>query len=576
MYRVIFCLIMTFSLMSSFGQDKKLRLKKPNLRIGEKLGDVAGNLMTAKTSSLSQTSPVANLIVGVYNPDTKTSEANYFPDGTQEGDHLLYISFLKNEGVGLYKIEGDVTCEGAEMEYVGLGSYGLKFDKPVTSNKVITIKTITGDEATIEIEPLPEVEILEVNGDPTLPIIDLKEDMRIKFSHPPGSEGTNIKVALLTDIMGARAWNYFADFKATDKEVVIPKESFSNLEINGALNAGQVNKGNTYLAVIRERVVEQSKAKEGRITGNCTKVKLQTVAYGSKPVIVKGKQENGVIAQLKFSGRHRGLYSYSISKPNARTGIPFSRGSNFGLASLSINGRTYKRESKSGSNSWTVGDTKYTQTWTQTTTYEFPQLSNSHWDNAMDQFYRDFEEMFNENFNISFVPVEKVTSTALYEETFGVAEVNTEKEISKTYKNTRKISPTRFLDVISNLSSSQSGDTKTALMMQEAGIDGLISLEINFDIGADKNDKIVLMPSVLFSINGMDETKGNREGTYAQGMIQLSTGVPFSEEALLNDPDYLAQVLNMDKLMESIYYMLENLRLKEVEMGYDKIWSIGE
>lgn len=561
--------LLLFVSFSGFTQKMKLRL-------GEKIGGLAGNLMTAKTTDLSLTSPIITLIVGVYDPETGTSEAKYFPEGTQEGDHIISATFMKNEGVGLYKVDGSITCDGEEMAYVGLGSNVYRFEKPVAKSQKVTVVTSTGDIASFEVDYIPEIEILEINGDPTLPIIDLKEDLRIKFTHPAGSEGTTVKVGLLTDIMGARAWNYFADFKSTDQEVLIPKESLSNLEINGALNAGQVNKGMTQIVVIREKIVEQSQAREGQIKGNCVNAKLQTQAYSSKPVIVKGRQENGVISQLKFSGRHKNKYAYSIYKPNARTGIPFSRAQQFGLASLSISGSTYKKETNSGSNSWSIGNTKYTQTWTRTTTYEFPQLPDKHWEIAMDQFYIKFEKMFNQKLNIPFVAVETITSSEMYKGMFPVDDINTAKKIRKSYKNTSKIEPSKFGDILKNLSSSQTGETKTANLMTATKTDGLVTVAIDFEIGADKDDKIVLLPKVTFSIKGMDETKGNREGTYADGFITLSTGVPYSEELVKKNPNYLVEVLNIDQLIDCISFMITSLKAKEVEMGYDKIWSIGE
>ena len=570
-----FAILIVFS-VGLFAQKKKINIKKPNLRIGEKLGDLAGNLMTAKTTDLSVTSPVITMIVGVYDPSTGTSEAGYFPKGTQEGDHMIYATFMKNEGVGMYKVGEDVTCAGSQMNYVGLGSYGHLYEKPITEKQLVEVTTETGDHASFELEPIPGIEIIEINGDPTLPIIDLDEDLRIKFSHPKGAEGTTVKVGLLTNVAGARAWNYFADFKSTDQEVLIPKESFSNLEISGALNAGQVNKGMTHIVVLREKVIEQSQAKDGQIKGNCTNAKLQMHAYSSKPVIVKGKQENGVIAQLKFSGRHKGQYAYSIYKPNARTGIPFSRASKFGLVSLSISGSTYKKETESNSSSWTAGGTQYTQTWTRTTTYEFPQLPGSHWEKAMDVFYKKFTLMFNEKFGVEHIDVDKMTSSALYTGVFPANEVNTDKKITKSYKNTSRMLPQSFGEIMRTISSSQTGETQTVGLMAAEGIDGLVSMSIDFEIGADKDDKIILLPKVSFSIKGMDETKDNREGSYADGFITLSQGVPYSEELVKTNPNYLAEVLNIDQLIDCMTYMLLTLKDKEVAMGYDKIWSIGE
>ncbi|UTW63950.1 hypothetical protein KFE98_07370 [bacterium SCSIO 12741] len=552
-------------------QKKKLTIKKPNLRIGEKIGNLAGNMMTAKTDDLGATAPIVTLIMGVYPVETKTSESKYFPKNTREGDHLVYTTFMKSEGMGMYKILGNVSCEGDSLDYVGVGSYGLNFDKPVEGPKKVDITTETGGKATVTVEPIPEVEILEINGDPTMPILDLNEDFTLKISHPEGAEGTTIKVGLLTDVAGARAWNYFADFKATDKVITIPKESFSSLEINGKLGAGQVNKGLNYLVVLRQKITEYGETTPEQASGDCGKVKIQVQAYGAKPVIVKGKQEEGVITELKFSGRARKKYAYSIYKPNARTGIPFSRASNFGLASLTINGRTYKKESKSGTNTWTVGDTRYTQTWTRTTTYEFPQLPDEYWETAMESFYQSWEKMMAEKFSIKHVPVETITSDPVYTEFFPITEQNTKTRISKNYKNTKRVSPESLREIMKTLNDDSFGE-----LMKSTRVDGMVSLEINFDIGANRDNNIVLLPKVKFSIQGIDETKENRRGVYAEGFITLSTGVPFSSEALEGNPEYLSHILNLEELMASISYMFDALRQKEVEMGYDKIWNIGE
>jgi len=482
-----------FFLCRVFSRKKETETKKPNLRIGEKLGGLAGNMMTAKTSDLGTTAPIVSLIIGVYPLETKTSEVNYFPKGTREGDHMLSVTFMKNEGMGLLKILGSVSCENDSLEYVGVGSYTKTFNRPVTSAKKVEITTETGQKATVMVEPIPEIEIIEINGDPTMPILDLNEDFTIKISNPPGSEGTIVKVGLLTDVAGARAWNYFADFKSTDKVINIPKESFSSLEINGKLGAGQVKKGLNYLVVTREKITEYGNTTPEQVSGDCPKVKIQVRAFGSKPVIVKGRQEEGVITELKFSGRAKNKYAYSIYKPNARTGIPFSRASNFGLASLTINGRTYKKETNSGTSSWSVGNTRYTQSWTTTTTYKFPQLPDSYWENVMDKFYKSWEQTMSEKFSINHIPVDKVTSSAVYNQFFTVSEQNTSTLITKSYLNTKRVNPESFNEVLAGLN-----DDSFRNLMTNTNVDGLVSLEINFDIGANKDGKVVLLPKIKF------------------------------------------------------------------------------
>ena len=46
----------------------------------------------------------------------------------------------------------------------------------------------------------------------SLPVVDVSEDLEIEIMNPPGAEKTRIKVSLLTDVMGVRAFNHFADF----------------------------------------------------------------------------------------------------------------------------------------------------------------------------------------------------------------------------------------------------------------------------------------------------------------------------------------------------------------------------
>ena len=573
-------LLVTCLALPAFSQkeekEKKEKKKFSLKTIGEGIGDLTGKLMTKKTDNLAEAAPIASIISGIYDPNVGTSEAKYFPEDTYEGDYMVSITFMKNEGVGLLAIDGEVTCNGKPMEYVSMGSYLVRMDEPITEPQTLHIKTASGDEATFVLNPIPEIEILSINDDATLPIIDLQEDMKIAFTNPPGSENTTIHAGLLTKVMGATAFNYFADFPAKKTEVTIPHEAFSNLEISGGLGAGNVNKGNTYIVLKRELRTEKGAMGPEQKPGNVGAATIQAQAYSSKQVIVKGKQENGVIANLRFSGRQKGELGFDISKPNARSGIPFSRGSNFGLASLTVNGQTYKRESTSGSNSTTIGNTRYTTTWTRTTTYEFPQLPDAHWEAMMEDFYTQFTAMMQEEMNIAFVPVEKVTGTADYHTLFGNAEVNSRAKISHAYKNTLRVQPKSIAEIFGNLSSSKSNENTATKMMTEAGIDGLVSIAINFTIGADRNDKVILIPSVRFSMSGMDETKDKRQGTYADGYVTYQIGIPFNGDQVKSDPAYLSRALNISQMVDCLRFMLKTLHQKEVEMGYDKIWSIGE
>ena len=74
----------------------------------------------------------------------------------------------------------------------------------------------------------------------------------------------------------------------------------------------------------------------------------------------------------------------------------------------------------------------------------------------------------------------------------------------------------------------------------------------------------------------MDETKGNRQGTYANGYISYREGVPFNGNLAKSDPNYLASILNVGNTISCMGFMIDNLKAKEIAMGNDAIWSIGE
>ena len=214
-----------------------------------------------------------------------------------------------------------------------------------------------GDEASFTFHPISDIEILSVNNESVLPIIDLAEDIDIEYYNPPGSEGTTIKVSLLTKVMGVRALNHFADFKVTkpgNVKVTIPKEALSNPEIAGQLNAGNFDKGDNYIIIEREVKTEKDAFGPDQNPGKISATELFTRNYASFPVIVKGKQDEGIMSSLKVRAQSQDKsLGYAFYKPNASTGIPLSKASKFGLVSFTMEASTYKRETSESTDSWT-------------------------------------------------------------------------------------------------------------------------------------------------------------------------------------------------------------------------------
>ena len=560
-------------------KEKKSRfsLKMPKLKLGEKLGNLAGNLMTGTAKELDGAIAKTSFTSGIYPPEISTSESKYFPKGTIEGDYLVAVTFMKGEGIGMFKIDGTVTCDGKEMEYVGLGSYVSAFHEQTNASKTIFIKTVSGDEATFVMKPIPKVEIISVNGEDALPILDLNEDIKLTYFNPPGSKGTRIRISLISDVVGAKALNHFASFDAgNDGEVTvtIPKESLSNPEISGSVKGiGNYNKGENFFIIEREFITERDKMDASQKLGDLQSAEIKAVSYASIPVVVKGKQEESVYASIKVNRKDKNGIGYTFYKPNANSGIPFTKGSKFGLTSFTLEGETFKKDVEKSER---YGYDKTRIITTTTTTYKFPKLPASQWDHVMAEVYNGLVKFMKSEYNIDFVPVEKITGTSDYASLFPAAEDNTEKIIRTSYKGTQRTNPKSLFEIIGSASSNNTSDNATINMMKEAEVDGLVSMHLMFQVAGNSDGKVVLIPSLTLNITGRDENNNNKQGTYVGAYIVNTVGKPFNGDLVKKNPSAIAQACSTDEMISAIIDGIKNLRTKEVALGYDKIWNIGQ
>ncbi|MFA9392787.1 MAG: hypothetical protein ACERKD_23465 [Prolixibacteraceae bacterium] len=580
MKRIVVVLMAILYLGIASAQEAKVSkfsIKKPNLKLGEKFGNLVGNMMTGKAEELDGVVAKTYIISGIYPPEINTSEAKLFPEGTIEGDYMVGVTFMKGEGMGMYKIEGTVTCDGQAMEYLSLGSYMTVFRTPFKTPKNIKIETVTGDVANFSLTPVSQVEIISVNGENSLPILKLDEDIQLTYTNPQGSEGTRIRVSLVTDVVGARALNRFASFdagNAGEVTVTIPKESLSNPEIVGSVKGvGNYNKGENFLVVERELVTERDQMDGSQNVGDMQTAEIKATSYASIPVIVKGKQEESVYASIKVKKKEKNGIGYTFYKPNANYGIPFSKGSKFGLTSFILEGNTHKSESETSERAG-LGNTRIITT--TTTTYQFPQLPASQWEYVMDKIYTGLIAFMKSEYSIDFVPVETITGNSNYATLFPAAEDNTKKIIRTSYKGTQRTNAKSIGEILGSVSSNLTTDNSMVNMMKEADVDGLVSMQLMFQVAGDSDGKVILIPSLSLSITGRDESNNNKQGTYASAYIVNTTGNPFNGDMVKSDPDALAQACSTEEIMEALIDGIRNLRLKEVELGYDKIWSIGQ
>ncbi len=566
--------------INPFKKDKapeEEETEKKKLSLGERIGKVAGNLMTSKTDQLDEVVARITYYCGMYPTYLNTSETKFMPEGTYEGDHIVGVSFTKNDGIGMYEVEGEFFADGQQLENLGLGAFGTSFYVPKYSPVDLQFKTASGDEAYFSIPQIPGIDIISVNGETSLPILDLAEDIVLEYNNPEGSENTTLKVSLLTDITGVRALNHFAEFETKEtgvRKVTIPKEALANPEISGQLNAGQFNKGENYLILERVKIIDKDDFDENQNPGDLAASEITIKAFATMPVIVKGKQDEGIITNLKVRYKSPDkVNQYQFNKPSATTGIPFSKASRFGLASFTMSARTFHQETETS-----VEYGAYTTTYTTTTTtLEFPQLPNEHWEYVMDQIYSDVVEFFKSEYNVEFVPVESVTSAPNYDILFEAEDVNAKKQVKTSYKGTKRSTPKTPGEIFKNVNSNTTADNPTVNLMKEAGdIDGLVNMNLNLAIAANNEQNVILVPTFSFSIQGRDEERQDQLGTYVSGYIMRNTGEAFNSDAIKASKEELLRVCSFDAITEMLKAGLKTMREKEIEMGYDRIWNISE
>jgi hypothetical protein len=555
---ILFSLLIILS-FTSFAQEKR------GLKIGEKIGKLAAKVMTSKTATLSNASILVQHVNGMHTMAANISGQEMYPKGYEEGDVSIAIFFAKNDGLGMLNIDGTITSDGKPLTSTGLGFYMMELDKSDLGPKTINVETKSGDKATFTVKSVPSIKIISVNGAPADAPVDLGKDIEIVMENGPGHEGSLVKAAMVTDVAGARGFNYFAEFRSANK-VVIPKEALSNLVISGSVKGvANFNQGENYLIV--ERYVQAPADKQ-----SASAAEYESRAYGSMKVNVSGKQTESTYANITAKNKLEtpgGTVNMEVWKPNASSGAPFSQGSKFGVSSLVVRGTLFKQDVTS-TTSYGYNTVKVT---TVTTTYQFPQLPDAFWDQLLNNIYTDIVSIFKKEFNIEIVPVENVTNSPHYKSFYPIGEKNTDELIVKTYKNTLNMTPSRVSDILGSVSTNKTSDRPIINLMKDANVDGLISVQVDLQVAGNDAGNIVLVPRLTFSIVGREEKYTNKDVNYGSGWVAAYEGRPFSQ-AEFNDINALNRIVRKDDMMAGFQSALKTLRAREIEMGYDKIWNL--
>ncbi|MCF8259324.1 MAG: hypothetical protein K9J12_01005 [Melioribacteraceae bacterium] len=531
-------------------------------------GDLVGNLLTQSTDDLSTASIQVYFMRNVYPKEVGTVDVDYFEETWRPGDNMVFVSFLKREGAGMYKIDGTVTIDGTVVEHIANGFYGKWLDADDISPKKVSIKTTRGDYAEFTVAPPPPIKIKSVNGSSSNAVINLEEDFTLEMESPNTNEDTEFVVSMVGTAMGVTAFMDYAILKYQDK-ITVPQAIWTN-----ALTAFAPNEGPNWLKIERFNVVPSN------VTG-VGAAQIVGQSLDCFPVTIEGEVDETIFGTTSnFGARFQedieiddANFSVDLSKPTAFIGRPISSGKKFGVASFTVRAtKLQQSRSKTSSSTTYAGNYKTTTTVTTTTTRTFPTLPDAYWESLVNKLYADFENVLLDNYNIQLIPIEDVVSAPSYKDLEAISDTITVVEVEKSYKNTKNLIPTTFSAILDNISSTFASDRIDSRLINELGVDGLISVTIDLEMPWDS---FTLTPRMSLRISGGPNGYKAGPTIYNQGLI-VGSGREIDEAKMDAEHimDILPGVIRQDELMQALDMGMKGLEKEAAAMSYEKIWNL--
>lgn len=528
------------------------------------IGKMAASLMTEKTTSIKNAVLTLVYTNNLYTPATKTTSLDYVGDKWQEGKSALTLVLQKKKGVGLYEVLGDVSVNNTPLPYIGIGSYTKFMDELENKTQTVNIKTKTGEETSISVEPPKPVKIVAINGNKENPEIDLSSDIELEMEDfKELDKEERLKASLIMDVLGVREFVDMGIFKPA-KKIKIPNAALKNLSVSAsASGVAELKAGKNYFRI------ERYKLKKERIP-TVAASQVISASWSTMPVTLKGNSIQNMGCKIEGMTKDKegkDDFRYNFYKPNAFAGKPLIKAKKFALIALSVRGGLYHSETNTSQS--TAGG--ITTTTTTTTTRQFPQLPDIFWEQLLNNTYKDIVKMLKE-LNIELIPVEKTLQAKEYSNISDeVYEKNDYREIVKTYKGTRNLMPSSFIKMVGDISSTIASDRPDVRLQNELGVDGLIGVSIDLLIDR-KSEQIKLIPNL--SVKMVGGTNGYSVGPviYTTGHIS-GKGLPFSQSEFSN-VNALNRITRKDEMMVLLKKSIKDLENQAKEKGYNDIWNL--
>lgn len=538
--------------------------------VQQQIGKAALKFMTKNEADFNNIA-----VIGTYQTNVAGSDVGITSLGTEDwqaGENLVGVQLVKPAGaIGVIALDGTVTVDGQEAKSYGGGAYFAKFKNGDRSPKTVKIVSTNGQETEFEISAAPEISIKSVNGKTDAIEIDLSQPLEIELDYAAAAEGKRVMVSLVTNAAGAKGFANFQSFLIGNK-ISIPAEAFKHKHIagGGVTGADVTNwvSGSNHLQVT---LVEYDRSDSGQ---PFPYFKKEIKAIDTVPVTVTGNTQGRARVAVKGTSEEpNGKFTFEASSSNAWYARPLnSQIKRIGIASLSVSGTLYQQETEtSEESSWASG---YRTITTTTTTFEFPQLDDEYWDQFLENIYADLVNTLENEYGATIVDVDEITSNPLYDEFYTPEEENTKEYIAKNLRDTKRLLPTKLGEIIGDRTTSLIADDGTmAKLVRDMNIDALLDVVINYQVAANSDGNIILIPNVSYRVNGPSQAFDGTTHTWMQGNL-YGPGVAFSREEF-SDLNALNRIGQKDVILKLMRRGLAELTTEQEKSGYQKIWSLA-
>ncbi len=523
-------------------------------------GSLVGSLMTKSTDNLGNAAIQVYFMRNVYPKATNVVEVDYFSETWQENGNMVFVSLLNREGMGFLTVDGTVSIDGTVVPHIKNGFYGKWVDKGDLSPKKVIIKTKTGQTAEFTVTAPDPIKIKSVNGKLDGAEVNVNSDLVLELESKGATKDTEFKVSMINDIMGISAFTDLGIFKYKNK-ITIPAAMWEN-----SGSGMSPRDGENWLKVERFNVIPANVQGVGasQVLGMYIDCVPVTVT-GEIDENVFGGSTNYGLQINEDLGEAEGNMHVNVTKPTAFLGRPMNSGKKFAMASFTVRATKLQQSRTSTSRSGNIITTT-------TETKTFPKLPDAYWENLVNSLYADFERVLNNNYNMELIPIKDVLRAPSYNRLEPITDNVSVVEVEKSYKGTKNLIPTTLSAIVDNISTTFASDRIDAKLINELGVDGLISATLDLEMDWES---AALSPRLSIRISGAPNGYIAGPTIYVQGVIN-GKGTDWDEARM--EAEYVMEALpntiRQKDLMKALDAALKKISAAEKDKGYNSLWSL--